>query len=367
VRSVSSVALQLLRAIEETLNKGATHNLIVRTRSEVALYVLNHKRAHLRMLEERFRITITISADATVNAQQPYVVDRGEQVHSPDAARALAAQVQPALPAPIEEEAEPEVVEESEEGAEGEEIAAAGAAAESEGEPRGRRRRRRGRGRGRDGHERREGYERQERPTEAAKFTDESAAEHAVAHEDHDAGSSEEEEDQPHEAGPTGEHGHGDRDGRRRRRRGRRGGRRNRHRNDEAPLNENAAPDADLQHAAEDIDVPGFAGERPARQPREERSVPTAEAEFPPPSQAPQPAPIAAAPVVAPPPAAEPTAEPPRRRSTIREPAPISSGEAPPPAPAPAIPTSEPGISSTAPEPAAPKRGWWGKRLLGGN
>ena len=43
--------------IEETLIKGATHNLIVRTRSEVALYVLNHKRAHLRELEERFRIT----------------------------------------------------------------------------------------------------------------------------------------------------------------------------------------------------------------------------------------------------------------------------------------------------------------------
>ena len=58
-------ALQLLRAIEEMLLKGATHNLIVRTRTEIALYVLNHKRAHLRELEERFRITITISADAT--------------------------------------------------------------------------------------------------------------------------------------------------------------------------------------------------------------------------------------------------------------------------------------------------------------
>ena len=52
VRSVSSVALQLLRSLEEMLLKGATHNLIVRTRSEVALYVLNHKRAHLRELEE---------------------------------------------------------------------------------------------------------------------------------------------------------------------------------------------------------------------------------------------------------------------------------------------------------------------------
>jgi Rne/Rng family ribonuclease len=83
VRSVSSVALQLLRAVEEMLIKGATHNLIVRTRAEVALYVLNHKRAHLRALEERFRITITVSADPAVTGQQSYVIDRGEQVHTP--------------------------------------------------------------------------------------------------------------------------------------------------------------------------------------------------------------------------------------------------------------------------------------------
>ena len=51
VRSVSSVALQLLRGIEEILMKGATHNLVVRTRTDVALYVLNHKRGHLRDLE----------------------------------------------------------------------------------------------------------------------------------------------------------------------------------------------------------------------------------------------------------------------------------------------------------------------------
>ena len=96
VRSVSSVALQLLRAIEEMLIKGATHNLIVRTRAEVALYVLNHKRAHLRALEERFRIVITVSADPAVTGQQSYVIDRGEQVHTPEAARNLAAQ-QPQL------------------------------------------------------------------------------------------------------------------------------------------------------------------------------------------------------------------------------------------------------------------------------
>ena len=105
VRSVSSVALQLLRGIEEMLIKGATHNLLVRTRAEVALYVLNHKRAHLRALEERFRITITVSADPAVTGQQSFVIDRGEQVHTPEAAKAIAA-MQPEVTAPVEEEEE---------------------------------------------------------------------------------------------------------------------------------------------------------------------------------------------------------------------------------------------------------------------
>src|SRR6202045_3246026 len=69
VRSVSSVALQCLRMIEETLQRGATHNIVGRTRSEIALYVLNHKRAHLHDLEHRFQIAVTISADATISGQ----------------------------------------------------------------------------------------------------------------------------------------------------------------------------------------------------------------------------------------------------------------------------------------------------------
>ena len=93
VRSVSSVALQLVRAIDETLIKGATHNLIVRTRSDVAIYVLNNKRAHLRMLEERFKVAITVTADATMTGQPSYAIDRGEQVMSVEQAKALAAPV----------------------------------------------------------------------------------------------------------------------------------------------------------------------------------------------------------------------------------------------------------------------------------
>ena len=104
VRSVSSVALQLLRALEEMLLKGATHNLIVRTRTEIALYLLNHKRAHLRALEERFQIAIMVNADATIGGQISYVIEKGEQVHSLEQAKAIAVQPTSGRAAPMTEE-----------------------------------------------------------------------------------------------------------------------------------------------------------------------------------------------------------------------------------------------------------------------
>src|SRR5207245_7865255 len=125
VRSVSSVALQLLRSLEEMLLKGATHNLNVRTRSDIALYLLNHKRAHLRVLEERFRIAIMVNADATLGGQLSFVIEKGEQVHSVEQAKALALQPATAVP-PIEEDEgegddEEEDEPESEDAADGEE------------------------------------------------------------------------------------------------------------------------------------------------------------------------------------------------------------------------------------------------------
>src|SRR6202022_246797 len=92
VRSGAPVALQLLRSLEETLLKGATHNLTVRTRVEVALYLLNQKRAHLRGLEERFRITIVVNADPAMGGQVPFLIEKGEQVHSLEEAKTLPAQ-----------------------------------------------------------------------------------------------------------------------------------------------------------------------------------------------------------------------------------------------------------------------------------
>lgn len=80
IRSTPSVALQILRALEETLIKSAAHNLTVRTRPEVALYVLNQKRAHLADLETRFNIAITVSTDINLIGTRYFEVERGEFV-----------------------------------------------------------------------------------------------------------------------------------------------------------------------------------------------------------------------------------------------------------------------------------------------
>jgi ribonuclease E len=363
VRSVSSVALQCLRALEEMLIKGATHNLIVRTRSEVALYMLNHKRAHLRALEERFRVTLTISADPTVTGQQSYIIDRGEQVHSVEAAKSLAAAARAEMP--IEEEAEVEAEAEAEPAEETGEIAtedeAAHGAVESEREGGQRPRRRRGRGRGRGRGERSEGEQ---------AFTHETVAEHTVAHEDHDAGSPEEDAaDEPAERQDA--EGAEPREGGRRRRRGRRGGRRNRRRNGngEAPIHADAqfpdneaAPEPELAYAVEDLDRPPV----PLDGGRADQQL-HAGTDFPPVSEE-------DADAVAPPfdhgPEASPALEqaggepePPRRRSTVREPAPFGVEGAPP---SPTLPPPTPVVSSTAREESGtPKRGWWAKRIMG--
>ncbi|HEX3710222.1 MAG TPA: Rne/Rng family ribonuclease [Pseudolabrys sp.] len=355
VRSVSSVALQLLRALEEMLIKGATHSLIVRTRSEVALYVLNHKRAHLRALEERFRIAITISADPTVTGQVSFIIDRGEQVHTPEAAKAIAAEAAPMITSPLDDD-EDDVIEEDIE-AEADAEAAADASeepmvadatpAETGEEPRpdgGRRRRRRGRGRGRGGEPR--------EPREGATDFAPPAPEYSSAQEDsadHNGAGDEDGNGQPQQSHSGAPRGPDDGEGRRRRRRGRRGGRRNRRdRNGEAPMppGNNLEPEPGLQHAVEDLDrPPTFEPGRSFAPPPDERPAP------------PQTSDVQA-------PGGGDNGQP-RRRSTVREAAPFASPGAPP-APSSTLPPPTPVISSTANEESAtPKRGWWGKRLLG--
>src|SRR5882757_6646266 len=51
VRAPASVALHVLRSLEDSLLRGVTNNLIVHARTAVALYILNQKRPHLSELE----------------------------------------------------------------------------------------------------------------------------------------------------------------------------------------------------------------------------------------------------------------------------------------------------------------------------
>ena len=361
VRSVSSLALQVLRALEEQLIKGATHNLIARTRPDVTLYVLNQKRAHLRGLEERFAITITVSADATLTAPQAFVIDRGEQVHTVEAAKALAAQYEPTA-APLEEEDDLEEAGTAET-EEGEAIAADTPAEHGEGEPRRRRRRRR---RGRNGGE----APAHAQPLHREGIAD-SVGEPAAPATDAASGAASADEELGEEVGDVdaAERGEPPRQGEpRRRRRGRRGGRRNRLEREDEIM---PAADERGAHApqpalttAEELAAP------PATEPELKEAVADLDAApiAAPPAPSPAPEPANAPPPQA---AAPPAEEPPRRRSTVREPAPISGNQEasqpaptqpPPPAPQPVI--TEHGESEDTNRPR--RSGWWSRRSAGG-
>jgi ribonuclease E len=338
VRSVSSVALALLRSLEETLLKGATHNLIVRTRAEVALYVLNQKRSHLRALEERFRITITISADPEVVGQLAFIVDRGEQVHSVEAARELAAS-QPVPLAIVEEDDAIDDTVEADEEADSEQIEASpdaetetsapGADASHEDGPRRRRRRRGGRGRGRNGRDRERDPASQPVHEAGSDYTEQQSEPQGDESIDQAFNTGEGDQQGPRHGAPGDSEGP---DGaRRRRRRGRRGGRRHR-RNGE---------NGGQEHHEHRGDSGSYGGDNASFDAGEQSR----------PAPAPEPA--------APQHSERSEAEAPRRGSTVREPASFSRPPADAPAPAPVV------SSSGGEEPAAPKRGWWGRRLLG--
>ncbi|SFL44236.1 Rne/Rng family ribonuclease [Methylorubrum salsuginis] len=161
VRATSSVALHILRSLEEALIKSASHNLILRTHTEVALYILNQKRAHLYDLEQRFSVTITVSADERLAATSPFALDRGDLAVKTAApvtgVRAVA--ISPAYEADDDEDdvVEDEVIEAEAEEAPAESRPAP--EANEEGGGRRRRRRRRRGGRGGEGESRADGEE----------------------------------------------------------------------------------------------------------------------------------------------------------------------------------------------------------------
>ncbi|MEE4013482.1 Rne/Rng family ribonuclease [Roseibium sp. FZY0029] len=207
IRSVESVALHVLRSVEDNLLKGASHNLIIRTTTQVALYILNQKRSNLVDLETRFAIDVEVHADDMVNGQL-YVLERGAPVDRDRVPMPVPAIVQPDTIDIIDEDTEQPDIEEF---------------AQQEDDNDGRRRRRRRK-------RRRNGSDNQQ---------DDGESRHVNA----DADDAEGDDDQPQEA-RSGEED-GDDEPRRKRRRGRRGGRRGRRNGDEAQAEGDAENDGE--------------------------------------------------------------------------------------------------------------------------
>ncbi|MCJ7787164.1 MAG: ribonuclease E/G, partial [Methyloceanibacter sp.] len=78
VRSVESVALDILRSIEDRLITDGVVPLVATTAVDVALYILNQKRLHLNDIQQRYRVPITVTADEDMHISQ-YVIERGAE------------------------------------------------------------------------------------------------------------------------------------------------------------------------------------------------------------------------------------------------------------------------------------------------
>ncbi|HVV93590.1 MAG TPA: Rne/Rng family ribonuclease [Hyphomicrobiales bacterium] len=323
VRSVPSVALHVLRIIEDHLLRNASYNLVVKLRTAVALYIFNQKRAHLNEIETRFGVTVEFVADDAIAASEHCVIQRGEPASGPTVAPATSVRIDSIPPEDLVEDEEDEEIatdEAEEDDAAAEAEAESAGEAEDGGHRRRRRRRRRGRGNGEAG-----------RDEEAASAASETDAEDGERAEAEDEGEGEGEE-----------HAAGEREGGRRRgRRRRRGGRR--------PSESEAAVSTEAD-APESLATLGAAPLAP------EADAPEAGPALSPESSDGMPArPI---------PQAEPVAAAPAMAESLPEPATASADDSA--AESQPVTATEPVVPAEPAQPAGPRRsGWWNRRFFG--
>ncbi|WP_332701691.1 Rne/Rng family ribonuclease [Devosia sp.] len=387
VRSVESLALMIMRHIEDHVLRRQGQSINVRVPVEVALYILNFKRETLIALEIRNQLSITITADGKMTGHQ-FAIEKGEARVMAYADTRVTEHVR-VDSAVIEDDADDEIVDEVED-EEAEESPAAATATAEGGEGEGRRRRRRRRRGGADREDNGQRPPQQQRAAQAPRVE-------AEAGEDSDEG-----DDDENAARPSSDAGSDD-EPRKRRRRGRRGGRRNRRDGEDgierasSPAGEDGLSATEVETAAESLPVqdeiataePAAAAPAPAEKPRRSRRKKVEETA--------ESAPIDAAPVEAVPvedeapvedekPKRKPRARKPKAETAEAAPAASVVEEAPAPAAAPEAPAeaAKPrrarkelpaeGIvvsSSGAPkaeaegEQAEPKKkgGWWQRRL----
>ena len=344
VRSVESLALMVMRNVEDHVLRKPGQSINVRVPTDVALYILNTKRGTLNGLEAKYGLSITVVADDHVGPSH-FAIERGEnrQLERGESA-GTHVRVDTATLIDAEAEAADALIEDEddEEEAGGEREARP---SDEGGERSGRRRRRRRRG----------GDRGEERPQRQP-------AEVAAASDDEEGADAEGEVASQEADGATTEDG----EPRRRRRRGRRGGRRNR-RNEEGgeqpeggvaadaaddvaevaavavlPVEAVAAP---VEPVAE-VAAPAAAEEAPAEKPkrgRRKKAEPVAEAA----------APAVEAVPAEPAPAAEEAPKP--KRTRARKPKAAAAEDAPAAAAPEASAPEASAPEASAPEASAPK------------
>ncbi|MBB5692609.1 Rne/Rng family ribonuclease [Muricoccus pecuniae] len=369
VRSDESSALHVLRAIEEEGAKRRAAEILVHCAPAVAMHILNRKRERLAAVEGRHDMCVVFEPDVEMSAAQHRIErirPQTQQAPAPSAAPALRMDY---APEPVfvaggggDEEDEPAVAEEADEGAE---ATSAEARADANGERGRRRRRRRRNGR------REEGGSPEAEGSEAAQDDESGEAEEGTAA----AAEGEPVAEDAAEAAPEEARAAGDRpEGDARRRRGRRGG--GRFRRDEAPrpgAEEAPAPysgptPADPFGGGYDALMDAMdAVEEAEAVPRAVREIPIAAspAEIPSAGMAEEPAAENAAPAVVPveeAPAAEaapaameaPAPEAPAATDTPAPAAPVATDAPAPAAPAEASPVPAAPEAASTPEQPAP-------------
>ncbi|MDD7312890.1 MAG: Rne/Rng family ribonuclease [bacterium] len=75
-RTLASAGVYILRALEEEGIKNRSSKLNIFVPSDVAVYLLNHKRKVLSDLEEKYKLDIVISADDSVKCISDYRIER---------------------------------------------------------------------------------------------------------------------------------------------------------------------------------------------------------------------------------------------------------------------------------------------------
>jgi ribonuclease E len=355
IRSTESVALMVLRSIEDHLRTQGAADLTVAVSTEGALYILNHKRAYLRDIEMRYGVSIVIQMDENAHGGT-FTLTRGSSAHAPALAESKAIHMEPSQAAASDGDDE-------EEGA---------TEAGDEKRPLRRKRRRRRGGRGEASSEP-VSFQNGALPAAEGAFADDGSGEEDEAEAgEAPAGAAAESVEQPSlgEESTPRNGGNGD-DFRRNRRRGRRGGRR--HRDEMGGSVELGKPEAGVIPGLGEQPVLGFdlhfprstvlgpVSLEPAVQEQSSAPEPVV-ADAPVPVQAP--VPVEAAPQ--PEPQEEPVASPVMAVSEAApEPAFDLTPEPEVPALAPEAPAPATVVQAAKPKPvkAGPRRkGWWQQR-----